>query len=128
MAWFFVTLPFSSHLDTNSNDPIQSNQGKSINCPCSRARFYHRNRKTKIDCLRFVMCPLLVPIFKGIFVAVAINSTNKANVAGVHTIKQSILLRCLWVLHTNLANALHDFYCHCFLFRNRCLWSFQVVE
>jgi hypothetical protein len=36
----------------------------------------------KIDCIRFVMCPLLAPYFKPFFLAVAINSTNEANKAG----------------------------------------------
>jgi len=45
----------------------------------------HRYQKSKIDCLRFVMCPLLAPVFQGFFFfffAVAINSTNEANKAG----------------------------------------------
>ncbi len=44
----------------------------------------HRYRKTKIDCLRFVMCPLLAPGFQGFFsfFDVAVNSTNEANKAG----------------------------------------------
>ncbi len=37
----------------------------------------------QIDCLRFVMCPLLAPVFQASsFFAVAINSTNVANKAG----------------------------------------------
>ncbi len=38
----------------------------------------------QIDCLRFVMCPLLVLVFQDSFsfFAVAINSTNVANKAG----------------------------------------------
>jgi hypothetical protein len=48
-------------------------------------------KSLKIDCLRFVVCPLLVPAFQvqassflffSFFVAVAIYSTNKANKAG----------------------------------------------
>ncbi len=39
-------------------------------------------KKSKIDCLRFVMCPLLAPVFQGFFFAVAINNTNEANRAG----------------------------------------------
>jgi hypothetical protein len=45
----------------------------------------HRYRKTKIDCLRFVMCQLLVPGFQGFFFSffdAAVNSTNEANKAG----------------------------------------------
>ncbi len=41
----------------------------------------HRYQKTKIDCLRFVMCPLLVQAVQGYFSA-AINSTIGANKAG----------------------------------------------
>jgi len=36
---------------------------------------------SKIDCLRFVMCPLLARVCQGFFFAVAINSTNEANKA-----------------------------------------------
>ncbi len=42
------------------------------------------------------MCPLLVPVFQGFFFAAAINSTIEANKAGSTSVKQSILLRCLW--------------------------------
>jgi len=42
----------------------------------------HRYQKSKIDSLRFVMCPLLVPVFQRFFFAVAINSTNESNKAG----------------------------------------------
>ncbi len=59
----------------------------------------HRYRKTKIDCLRFVMCPLLVPGFQGFFfpflmqtLTVLMKQTRQA----VCAIKQSITLRCLW--------------------------------
>ncbi len=34
-----------------------------------------------MDCLRFVMCPLLVPVFKGFFAA-EINSANEAKKVG----------------------------------------------
>ncbi len=58
----------------------------------------HRYRKTKIDCLRFVMCPLLAPIFQGFFflflmrpLTVLMIQTRQA----ICTIHQSILLRCL---------------------------------
>jgi hypothetical protein len=43
------------------------------------------SKVSKIDCLRFVMCLLLVPVLKGFFsffFAVAVYSTNKANKAG----------------------------------------------
>ncbi len=40
----------------------------------------HRYQKTKIDCLRFAMCPLLAPDFQGFFFA-AIYSTNETNKA-----------------------------------------------
>ena len=45
----------------------------------------HRYRKAKIDCLSFVMCPLLAqPIiaFFSSFFAAAVYSTNEANKAG----------------------------------------------
>ena len=51
----------------------------------SDERCNHRYRKAKIDCLSFVMCPLLAqPIiaFFSSFFAVAIYSTNEANKAG----------------------------------------------
>jgi len=35
----------------------------------------HRYRKTKIDCLRFVMCPLVALVCQGVFY-VATNNTN----------------------------------------------------
>jgi hypothetical protein len=41
----------------------------------------HGYQKTKIDFLRFVMCPLLAPIIQGFFY-VAINNTNDTNKAG----------------------------------------------
>ncbi len=41
----------------------------------------HRYRETKIDCLRLVMCPLLVLVFQGFFDA-AINSANETSKAG----------------------------------------------
>jgi hypothetical protein len=31
---------------------------------------------SNINCLSYVMCPLLAPVFQGLFFAVAINSTN----------------------------------------------------
>ncbi len=59
---------------------------------------YHRYRKAKIDCLRFVMCPLLAQLEIGFFSSfsvAAVYSTNEANKAGV---KQSIIFRCLCML------------------------------
>jgi hypothetical protein len=38
--------------------------------------------RRKIDCLRFVILPLLAPGFQGFFFDAAINSTNEANKAG----------------------------------------------
>ncbi len=38
-------------------------------------------RYKKIDCLRFVMCPLLAPHFKAFFLAATINSTNETSKA-----------------------------------------------
>ncbi len=55
----------------------------------------HRYRKAKVDCLRFVMCPLLAQLeigFFSSFSAAAVYSTNEANKAGL---KQSIIFRCL---------------------------------
>jgi hypothetical protein len=47
--------------------------------------WHHRYRKAKIDCLSFVMCPLLaqpiIAIFSSFFAA-AVYSTNEANKAG----------------------------------------------
>ncbi len=48
--------------------------------------------RPKIDCLSFVMCPLLAQLktgFFSIFFAAAVYSTNEANKAGL---KQSIIL------------------------------------
>jgi hypothetical protein len=41
----------------------------------------HRYRKAKIDCLSFVMCPLLAQLIIGFF-SLVVNSTNEANKAG----------------------------------------------
>ncbi len=65
---------------------------------------YHRYQKTKIDCFRFVMCPLLALVFQGRLLlffmrplTVLMRQTRPA-VRGIH---QSILLRCLWcILYT----------------------------
>jgi hypothetical protein len=61
----------------------------------SASHFHHRYRKAKIDCLRFVMCPLLAQLeigFFSSFSAAAVYSTNEANKAGL---KQSIIFRFL---------------------------------
>ncbi len=63
-------------------------------------RSSHRYRKAKIDCLRFVMCPLLAQLeigFFSSFSAAAVYSTNEANKAGL---KQSIIFRCLCLQYT----------------------------
>ncbi len=68
--------------------------------PPFELKFFHRYRKSKIDCLRFVMCPILAPVFQGFFffflrwpLTVLMKQTRQA----VRAFKQSILFRCLWV-------------------------------
>jgi hypothetical protein len=39
----------------------------------------HRYRSTKIDCLSFVMCPLLAELIIGFFFAAVVYSTNEEN-------------------------------------------------
>ncbi len=66
-------------------------------CSVLKKGCVHRYRKAKIDCLRFVMCPLLAQLeigFFSSFSAAAVYSTNEANKAGL---KQSIIFRCLWL-------------------------------
>ncbi len=60
---------------------------------------------SKIDCLRFVMCPQLVPVLKGFFsffplrpLTVLMKQTRQV----VHKVKQSILLRCLCLQSINI--------------------------
>jgi hypothetical protein len=56
--------------------------------------------RPKIDCLSLVMCPLLAQLktgFFSIFFAAAVYSTTEANKA---SLKQSIILRCLWFTST----------------------------
>ena len=70
-------------------------------CSVLKKGCVHRYQKAKIDCLRFVMCPLLAQLEIGFFsfyfyFAAAIYRTTEANKAGI---KQSILLRCLWSRH-----------------------------
>ncbi len=57
--------------------------------------------RPKIDCLSLVMCPLLAQLktgFFSIFFAAAVYSTTEANKA---SLKQSIILRCLWASRRN---------------------------
>ncbi len=78
----------------------------------------HRYRKAKIDCLRFVMCPLLAQLeigFFSLFSAAAVYSTNEANKAGL---KQSIIFRCLWACTIKLFMAV--------MIELRLLWLNQV--
>ena len=51
---------------------------------------------SKIDCLRFVICPLLVSVFEGFFLQWPLTELMKQTRQAVRTFKQSILLRCLW--------------------------------
>ncbi len=60
-------------------DNILQIVGRPHNILDQQLDFTHRFRKSKIDCLRFVMC-LLQASFS--FFAVAINSTNEADKAG----------------------------------------------
>ncbi len=53
----------------------------------------------KIDCLRFVMCPLVAPGFEGfyfLFLMQPLTVLRKQTRHAGRAIKQSILLRCLW--------------------------------
>ncbi len=54
----------------------------------------------KIDCLRFVMCLLLALAFQGFFFSAAITVLMKQRRQVVCTVKQSIFLRCLWLMLT----------------------------
>ncbi len=77
--------------------------------------FYHRYLG-EVDCSIDIECLLnrllkacYVPVTSAClaqlfyyFFAVAINSTNKANKAGGHDVKQSTLLRCLWTTQSIL--------------------------
>ncbi len=60
----------------------------------------HRYRKSKIDCLRFVMCPpatsasLLKLLF--LFLRWPLTVLMKQTRQTVHAFKQSVLLRCVW--------------------------------
>jgi hypothetical protein len=64
--------------------------------------WHHRYRKAKIDCISLFMCPLLAQLkigFFSSFSAAAVYSTNETNKAGL---KQSIILRCLWLAFIHL--------------------------
>ncbi len=60
-------------------------------------QYRHRNQKSKIDCLRFVMCPLLAPVFQGFFLQWPLTVLMKQSRQAVCVFKLSILLRCLWI-------------------------------
>ena len=47
--------------------PEQNFQKHAVNACTNKIVLKHRFRKSKIDCLRFVMCPLLEPVFQGFF-------------------------------------------------------------
>ncbi len=71
----------------------------------------HRYRKAKIDCLSFVMCPLLAqPIiaFFSFFLLWPFTVLMKQTRQAVHAIKQSIILSCLW-LHCIIAHLCYVF-------------------
>ncbi len=51
---------------------------------------------SNIDCLSFVMCLLLAPVFQGFFLLWPLTVLIKQTRQAVRSIKQSILLRCLW--------------------------------
>jgi hypothetical protein len=54
-------------------------------------------KRQKIDCLRFVMCPLLaLARIPSLFLMWPLTVLTKQTRQAVRTIKQSILLRCLW--------------------------------
>ncbi len=62
-------------------------------------RIIHRYRKNKIDCLRFVMCPLLAPHFSFFFLFFLLwllTVLTKQTRQAVCAIKQSTLPRFLW--------------------------------
>ncbi len=61
---------------------------------------WHRYQKSKIDCLRFVMCPLLAAVFQGFFLWWPLTVLMKQTRQAVCAFKQSILLRCLWFVIT----------------------------
>jgi hypothetical protein len=66
-------------------------------------RSTHKYRKSKIDCLRFVMCPLLTLIFQGFFLQWPLKVLLKQKMQAVCAFKLTylltLLLRCLWFYH-----------------------------
>jgi hypothetical protein len=54
------------------------------------------SKVSKIDCLRFVMCPLLAPVLICFFLLLLLTVLMKQTRQAVHAVKQSTLLRCLW--------------------------------
>ncbi len=73
---------------------------------CKTVGSIHRYRKSKIDCLRFVMCSLLARSFKASFLWWPLTVLMKQKRQAVHAFKQSILLRCLWQYHTTIVHTL----------------------
>ncbi len=68
-----------------NQNPIFWIDGARLPLVIKLSEFDHRYRKTKIDCLKFVMCPLLMPGFQGFFFSLfdaAVNNTNEANKTG----------------------------------------------
>ncbi len=57
------------------------------------------SKVSEIDCLRFIMCPILAPVLIGFFsvffFAAAINSVNESNKAGSTCHEAVFILRCL---------------------------------
>jgi len=67
----------------------------------STGRYFYKNdisKVSKIDCLRFVMCPLLAPVLIGffsfLFLLRPLTVLTKQTRQTVRAVKQSILLRC----------------------------------
>jgi hypothetical protein len=91
-----------------SGQNVSRNYKHSLSCAClGNLSYDHRYRKAKIDCLRFVMRPLLAQLeigFFSSFSAAAVYSTNEANKAGL---KQSIIFRCLWLRHNSQKNGFY---------------------
>ncbi len=85
-----LTHDYSTRLKSRNNAKLSANK-------LHKQWQNHRYWKSKIDCLRFVMCPLLARSFKTSFtflwwpLTVLMKQTRQA----VRTFKQSILLRCL---------------------------------
>ncbi len=87
-------------IDTNEMYPY-------LSCPMSNqvrlAPSYHRYQKFKIDCLRFVMCPLLAPGLSSLlflFLWWPLTILMKQTRQAVRASKQSILFRCLCIICT----------------------------